>query len=71
MVKVQNRENKYRKQREGQIREGVEGELGVAGVRREVQEGRIKLATMKSQYNIKIKKIDNEIKDLKAKNKEL
>lgn len=68
---MENKEQKYKKDRDRAIKTQVFQSRSVDEVRKDLQIMKIGIASMKSEYNIKIKKIDSEIKQLKQKNKAL
>lgn len=68
---MENKEQKYRKDYEKSIKNQIYQSRAVDEVRKDLEIMKIGVASMKSEYNIKIKKIDDEIKQIKQKNRSL
>ena len=65
LVKMENREQKERKERDKLIKSKVYGSVGIEQLKKDIEILRVGVASMKSEYNVKIKKIDGEVKDAK------
>ena len=70
-VKLESKEQKERKEKEKGIKVKVYASMGIQELKKDIEILKVGVASMRSQYNIKIKKIDTEIKEGKEKNKSL
>ena len=70
-VKLENREEKERVVRDQQMRKQIYASGGIEELKKDIETLRIGVASMKSEYNIKIKKIEKQIKEIKEKNSKI
>lgn len=71
IMKLETRQQKERKERDKIIKNKVYLSGGLEDLKRDIEILKVGVASMKSEYNIKIKKIDEQIKATKQKNKSL
>ena len=70
-IEIEQKEAKYRKEKEKHVKAKHYSESGIDELKNDIQLLRVAIASMKSDYNIKIRKIDNDIKNDKKKCKQL
>lgn len=69
LIRLESKEEKTRKGKEEKIKEKVYEEMNVNVLEKLNKENKNGIAAMKSEFNVKIKKIDDEVKSIRERNK--